>query len=146
MSTIRETTELGPVTARPLETYWNAFQEWRKRQRLANLCDLSNRELMDIGITRSEIDYVASNRGIDPRGIRTFLIVMVCTACVLPFSSEARAQCTARDVLQNQLRLKKSPSVSKPQILVRSAVDVPVWKTIRVPNADIGGVRHPPQM
>ena len=50
MSTIRETTELGPVTARrqvysPLETYWNAFQEWRKRQRLANLCDLSDREL-----------------------------------------------------------------------------------------------------
>ncbi|WP_349628928.1 DUF1127 domain-containing protein [Bradyrhizobium sp. AUGA SZCCT0177] len=155
MSTIRETTELGPVTARrqvysPLETYWNAFQEWCKRQRLANLCDLSDRELMDIGITRSEIDYVASNRGIDPRGIRstcgTFLIVMVCTACVLPFSSEARAQCTARDVLQNQLRLKKIPSVSKPQILVRSAVDVPAWKTIRVPNSDIGGVRHPPQM
>ena len=39
MSTIRETTELGPATARrqvysPLETYWNAFQEWRKRRRL----------------------------------------------------------------------------------------------------------------
>jgi hypothetical protein len=45
MSTIRGTTELRPVTARrqvysPLETYWNAFQEWRKRRRLmANLCD-----------------------------------------------------------------------------------------------------------
>jgi uncharacterized protein YjiS (DUF1127 family) len=76
MSTIRETTELGPVTARrqvysPLETYWNAFQEWRKRQRLANLCDLSDRELMDIGTTRGEIDYVASNRLVDPRGIRS---------------------------------------------------------------------------
>ena len=74
MSSIRETTELGPVTARrqvysPLETYWNAFQEWRKRQRLANLCDLSDRELMDIGITRSEIDYLASHRGCDPRGV-----------------------------------------------------------------------------
>jgi uncharacterized protein YjiS (DUF1127 family) len=74
MSTIRETTELGPVTARrqvysPLETYWNAFQEWRKRQRLANLCDLSDRELMDIGITRSEIDYLASHRGCDARGV-----------------------------------------------------------------------------
>src|SRR5258708_37159493 len=31
---------------------------------------LSDRELMDIGTTRGEIDYVASNRGIDPRGIR----------------------------------------------------------------------------
>jgi uncharacterized protein YjiS (DUF1127 family) len=75
MSTIHGTTELGPVSARrqvysPLETYWNAFQEWRKRQRLlANLCDLSARELMDIGITRGEIDYVASHRGCDPRGI-----------------------------------------------------------------------------
>ena len=77
MSTIHETTELGQVTARrqvssPLEKYWGAFQEWRKRQRLrANLCDLSDRELMDIGITRGEIDYVASNRGCDPRGIRS---------------------------------------------------------------------------
>ena len=77
MSTIRETTELGPVTARrqvysPLETYWNAFQEWRKRQRLrATLCDLSDRELMDIDTTRGEIDYVASNRSIDPRGVRS---------------------------------------------------------------------------
>ena len=56
MSTIHGTTELGPVTAKrqvysPLETYWNAFQEWRKRERLrADLCDLSDRELMDIGI------------------------------------------------------------------------------------------------
>ena len=74
MSTIHETTELGPANAKrqvysPLETYWNAFQEWRKRQRLANLCDLSDRELMDIGITRSEIDYLASHRGFDPRGV-----------------------------------------------------------------------------
>ena len=51
-------------------TYWGAFQERRKRQRLiANLSDLSDRELMDIGTTRGEIDYVASNRSIDPRGI-----------------------------------------------------------------------------
>ena len=77
MSTIRETTELGPATAKrqvysPLETYWNAFQEWRKRRRLlANLCDLSDRELMDIGTTRGEIDYIASNRGIDPRSIQS---------------------------------------------------------------------------
>ena len=76
MSTINGTTELGPATARrqvysPLEAYWNAFQEWRKRQRLlANLSDLSDRDLMDIGITRSEIDYVASHRESDPRGIR----------------------------------------------------------------------------
>jgi len=75
MSTIRGTTELGPITARrqvysPLEAYWNIFQEWRKRRRvLANLGDLSDRELMDIGITRGEIDYLASHRGRDARGV-----------------------------------------------------------------------------
>ncbi|MEK9281973.1 MULTISPECIES: DUF1127 domain-containing protein [unclassified Bradyrhizobium] len=52
--------------------YWDAFQERRERQRLrASLSDLSDRELMDIGTTRSEIDYVASHRGLDPRGIRS---------------------------------------------------------------------------
>jgi uncharacterized protein YjiS (DUF1127 family) len=52
--------------------YWGTFQERRKRQRLrATLYDLSDRELMDIGTTRGEIDYVASNRGIDLRGIRS---------------------------------------------------------------------------
>ena len=53
------------------KTYWGAFQEQRKRQRLRATFDLSDRELMDIGTTRGEIDYVASNRGIDPRGIRS---------------------------------------------------------------------------
>jgi uncharacterized protein YjiS (DUF1127 family) len=54
--------------------YWDAFQERRKHQRLrATLCDLSDRELMDIGTTRGEIDYVASNRSFDPRGIRSTL-------------------------------------------------------------------------
>jgi uncharacterized protein YjiS (DUF1127 family) len=75
MSTIHETTELRQVTARrqvfsPLEIYWAAFQEWRKRTRLqADLIDLSDRELMDIGISRGEIDYVVSHQGSDPRGI-----------------------------------------------------------------------------
>jgi uncharacterized protein YjiS (DUF1127 family) len=51
---------------------WRAFQERRERQRLrATLCSLSDRELIDIGATRGEIDYVASSRGIDPRGIRS---------------------------------------------------------------------------
>jgi uncharacterized protein YjiS (DUF1127 family) len=54
-----------------LERYWQAFQERRKRQRLrAALSDLTDRDLIDIGISRGEIDYVASNQAIDPRGIR----------------------------------------------------------------------------
>ena len=52
--------------------YWDAFQGRRERQKLrATLSDLSDRELTDIGTTRGEIDYVASHRGIDPRGIRS---------------------------------------------------------------------------
>ena len=52
--------------------YWDAFREHRERQELrATLSNLSDAELMDIGTTRGEIDYVASHRGIDPRGIRS---------------------------------------------------------------------------
>jgi uncharacterized protein YjiS (DUF1127 family) len=55
-----------------LGSCWGAFQQWRKRDRLrTELYGLNDRELMDIGTTRGEIDYVASHRGIDPRGIRS---------------------------------------------------------------------------
>jgi uncharacterized protein YjiS (DUF1127 family) len=48
--------------------YWDAFQERRERQKLrATLSGLSDRELMDIGTARGEIDYIASHRGIDAR-------------------------------------------------------------------------------
>jgi uncharacterized protein YjiS (DUF1127 family) len=80
MSTIQDTTELRPATAKrqvysPLETYWetcwNAFQEWRKRGKMrTELCRLTDSELADIGITRGEIDYVASNRSISPDPLR----------------------------------------------------------------------------
>lgn len=47
-----------------------ALQEWRERQAVrARLNDLSNRELLDIGISAGEIDYVASNRSSDPRNV-----------------------------------------------------------------------------
>jgi uncharacterized protein YjiS (DUF1127 family) len=53
-----------------LGSCWWAFLQWRKRDRLrTELYGLNDRELMDIGITRGEIDYFASNRGIDPQGI-----------------------------------------------------------------------------
>jgi uncharacterized protein YjiS (DUF1127 family) len=76
MSTIQGSTELRPATAKrqvysPLEAYWNAFQEWRKREKLrTELCRLTDSELADIGITRGEIDYVASNRSISPDPLR----------------------------------------------------------------------------
>jgi uncharacterized protein YjiS (DUF1127 family) len=78
MSTTYGATGLGQKAASTrrassfFKKYWSAFQERRERQSLRSaLCDLSDRELMDIGTTRGEIDYVASNRGIDPRGIRS---------------------------------------------------------------------------
>jgi hypothetical protein len=66
------------------------------------------------------------------RGGAALFIAMFSTACIVLFASEAGAQCSARDALQNQLTLKKTPSVDKPPILVRSAVAVPAWRTITV--------------
>jgi uncharacterized protein YjiS (DUF1127 family) len=150
MSTIHGITELRQTTAKrqvysPLEKYWDAFwdayQGWRKRERLPTLlCHLSERELPDIGITPGDIDYVTSNRWRrdvttprHPTGWHGAVIIMLlCNTCSLVFASEAKAQCTARDGLQNQLRLKKTSSPIMPQVLVRSAVDVPVWKKITI--------------
>jgi uncharacterized protein YjiS (DUF1127 family) len=68
--------ERMPASTRRVSTffrrYWGTFVERRKRQRLrAELCNLTDVELMDIGMTRAEIDYAASNKSIDPRGIRS---------------------------------------------------------------------------
>jgi hypothetical protein len=60
------------------------------------------------------------------------LIAMICTACIVLFASEASAQCTARDVLQNHLTFKTTPSAHTPPVLVKSAFAVPVWRTITV--------------
>lgn len=115
-----------------------AFQEWRTHARLrGDLCALDDRELKDIGMTRGEVDRVAPNRFIGSRAMRSsygrnFLAALLWTACIVLFAGEASAQCTARDVLQNHLKLKKAPSAERPRILVRSAAAVPVWKTITV--------------
>jgi uncharacterized protein YjiS (DUF1127 family) len=76
MSTIQAPTGLVSATAKrqvysPLEAYWNAFQAWRKREKLrAELCRLTDFELEDIGIARGEIDYIASNSAISPDPLR----------------------------------------------------------------------------
>jgi uncharacterized protein YjiS (DUF1127 family) len=78
MSTIYQTTGLVQTAVSQrrnvsaFKNCWAAFQEWRKWERLRrDLYNLSERELMDIGISYGEIDYVASNRDTDPRGIRS---------------------------------------------------------------------------
>jgi uncharacterized protein YjiS (DUF1127 family) len=49
---------------------WEALQERRKREKVrAALYGLNGRDLHDIGIAHGEIEYVASNPDIDPRGI-----------------------------------------------------------------------------
>ncbi|MCS3731605.1 DUF1127 domain-containing protein [Bradyrhizobium betae] len=52
------------VISSPLRRYWRAFQQRRQRSRVT-LQDLNDRELMDIGLTRGEIDYVTPERAID---------------------------------------------------------------------------------
>ncbi len=45
----------------PLDIYLDAFQQWRKREKLrTQLRRLTERELTDIGITHGEIDDIAS--------------------------------------------------------------------------------------
>lgn len=73
MSTIHGTgSGLGPATSKrqvysPLEAYWIAFQEWRKREsQRTQLCRRTDSDLADNGTTRGGIDYVASDRTIDP--------------------------------------------------------------------------------
>ena len=78
-----------------------------------------------------EVGHQATSHGLTGLHLVGILIVAtLCTACTLLLAGEARAQCSARDVLQNKLRL--APSASMPQIAVSSAADVPAWKTIAV--------------
>jgi uncharacterized protein YjiS (DUF1127 family) len=49
-----------------LQRYWRAFRQWRQRERFrVNLHSLSERELMDVGLTSSDIDYIVADRAIE---------------------------------------------------------------------------------
>jgi uncharacterized protein YjiS (DUF1127 family) len=76
MNTTFRTTGLAQTTGSTgrvsslFRRYWGAFQERRKERRKrqrerAELYRLNDRELMDIGMTRGEIEYVVSNRSFD---------------------------------------------------------------------------------
>jgi len=70
-----------------------------------------------------------------PRAGRYFILSVFCAAClVLQFANSAWAQCTARDVLQNQLKANKARPVDVPQKLITSARDVQTWKRITIGN------------
>ncbi len=62
----------GPTTASTrsvlslLKRYWRAFQARRQRQSSGTaLPDLSDKQLIDIGLTRDEIDYITPQLAID---------------------------------------------------------------------------------
>jgi len=49
-----------------LQGYWRAFLDRRQRERLrVSLHDLSDRELMDIGLTPGDIDYIVAHRAME---------------------------------------------------------------------------------
>ncbi|UGY17309.1 DUF1127 domain-containing protein [Bradyrhizobium septentrionale] len=49
-----------------LQGYWRALRNWRQRARSrVSLHDLSDRELMDIGLTQGEIDCLVAGRAIE---------------------------------------------------------------------------------
>jgi uncharacterized protein YjiS (DUF1127 family) len=49
-----------------LKGYWRAFRERRQRDRLrVSLHDLSDRQLMDIGLSPGDIDYIVAHRAIE---------------------------------------------------------------------------------
>ena len=125
---------ISRILSRILESGWGVFHGWWQRARMrAKPCVLNGREPTYI-MTRGGVAYVASNRSIDLRGIGShyrwvILAALLCIACIF-LPGDASAQCTARDVLRNQLTLKKTPSAARPPVVVTSAAAVPVWKTI----------------
>jgi uncharacterized protein YjiS (DUF1127 family) len=48
-----------------LARYWRAFQESRRRRSGVGLRDLSERQLMDIGLTPGDIDHIAAHRALE---------------------------------------------------------------------------------
>lgn len=77
------------------------------------------------------------------RSHRPIIVALLLVPYIVLFASDARSQCTARDVLHNQLTLKKSPLSSARRAPIRSAVDVPVWKTIAIGTfADVSALTN----
>ena len=61
------------------------------------------------------------------------MVALLCAASLFQVTPKAWGQCSARDVLQNQLKLGKVRAVDLPQKkFIGSARDVPTWKTIAV--------------
>ena len=68
---VKDTTAGPPVASTRsvrglLQGYWRAFRRWRQRERLrVSLHDLSDRELMDIGLSPGDIDCIVAGRALE---------------------------------------------------------------------------------
>ncbi|WP_249142988.1 hypothetical protein [Bradyrhizobium liaoningense] len=60
------------------------------------------------------------------------MVALLCAASLFQFTPRAWGQCSARDALQNQLKLGKVRAVDLPRKPIASVRDVPTWKTITV--------------
>ncbi|APG15850.1 uncharacterized protein YjiS (DUF1127 family) [Bradyrhizobium elkanii] len=135
----RTATPVQQVTSLFLRV-WSAWQKRRRRLKVQTaLCALSDRELIDLGATRAEIDYIALQQGRArpdrpaPWRIGSALaILLVVNLFSLISVDRAEAQCTAQDGLRRQLAVKVDPPAPRSEIPISSAADVLVWKTIRV--------------
>ncbi|UPK32001.1 hypothetical protein IVB18_27165 [Bradyrhizobium sp. 186] len=86
-----------------------------------------------MSILTSQADRRALNHSpIAGWGSHFLIVALLCAAPLFQFTLKAWGQCSARDVLQNQLKLGKVRAVDLPQKLIGSARDVPKWKTIAV--------------
>ncbi|MGY4624856.1 hypothetical protein [Bradyrhizobium sp. USDA 4486] len=83
-----------------------------------------------MSIFRSRAPRAAGNDH-SRRVCRYVLASILSAASVIPSASAASAQCAARDVLQNQLKLK-TPSAPASQQPIKSGRDLATWKTITI--------------
>ena len=84
-------------------------------------------------ILTSQADRAAPHHHLNARwGSHCLMVALLCAASLFQVTPKAWGQCSARDVLQNQLKLGKVRAVDLPQKLIGSARDVPTWKTIAV--------------
>ncbi|MFK4528284.1 uncharacterized protein YjiS (DUF1127 family) [Bradyrhizobium japonicum] len=135
----RTATPVQQVTSLFLRV-WSAWLKRRRRLKVRTaLCALSDRELIDIGATRAEIDYIALQQGRArpdrpaPWRIGSALAILsLFNLLGLIPVDRAEAQCTAQDGLRRQLAVKVDPPAPRSEIPISSAADVLAWKTIRI--------------
>ena len=87
-----------------------------------------------MSILTSRAQCSAVNRHPSADRANDYFVVLILAACIIQFaSSAAQAQCSARDVLERQLKFK-THAAEAPQQLIKSEREVATWKTITIGN------------